>query len=283
MSNLARVDYKSRYQTLAKTLVQYAPQIDELLRPQGQDVARFNRIVLSSVRRQPKLLECEITSVVQSAMAGAELGLDVGGVLGEAYLVPFWNNKKRRNEAQFVSGYKGLVKLATQHPRIVNVEAVLVRDGEPFEHERGTTPRILHRPQFGPGREIVAAYAIAWFDVPGRFQVEVMDRDELLDIKRAALSKFDKAANREWLVSQSTWTKHEGEMMRKSPLRRLCKTLPLSEKLKRCLEVEEEASAPSTADPLGGARTADIKERLASVANEAESIQDADFEEEADQ
>jgi recombination protein RecT len=78
---------------------------------------KFLSAVVSDTQRNPALLECEPRSLVNSYMIMAGCGFMPSGVSGEAYVLPYNNNKKVGNEwvkikeAQFQMGYQGLVTL----------------------------------------------------------------------------------------------------------------------------------------------------------------------------
>ena len=65
-------------------------RIDHFLRPLGA----LLKIALVAVSKNELLMKCSQTSILQSVMTAAQLGLDCGGALGSAYLVPFYDNKK---------------------------------------------------------------------------------------------------------------------------------------------------------------------------------------------
>src|SRR5262245_44358346 len=50
---------------------------------------RMLRIILSEVEKTPGLLECTPESFWLAVIQTAQLGLEVGGVLGQAYLIPY--------------------------------------------------------------------------------------------------------------------------------------------------------------------------------------------------
>jgi len=217
-----------RLTTLATTLDKYRPRLEALLEGTGMSPARLRSIFVGALSRAPALLDCSTASLIQVAMQGAELGLEIGGVLGEAYIVPFRN--KGVKVATYMSGYKGLIKLAEQSGKVVSMEARLVRQGERFEVSYGTTPHIEHVPRFDSGAEVTHAYAVA-HRLAGPPQFDILTRAELDAIRDDAISRAYDAA-------KSTWTLHPGEMARKSAVRRLCKYVPLGEKARTALEVE---------------------------------------------
>ena len=90
-------------------------------------------------------------------MQAGELGLEVGGLLGEAYLVPFNNKVKHGNterwekQAQCIPGYKGLIKLARQSGEIESVSARL-HGVDKFSVDLGTD-EIHHMPDYEGERD----------------------------------------------------------------------------------------------------------------------------------
>lgn len=198
----------------------------------GMTPSRAIAVVLDAVVRQPELLDCTRASIVRAVLQAAEVGLELGSPLGEAYLVPFRNWKRgNQQEAQFVAGYKGFIKLMLMSPEVSHVDARLVREADVFDYDYGTSPQIKHRPGIGDIRQrgdVAYAYAITHYK-SGRFQFDVMDRAELDRIRESA-----KATGK-----ASPWNAHTDEMFRKCPVRRLSKYSALSPLAKRCVELDE--------------------------------------------
>lgn len=59
--------------------------------PAGMDAGRFVRMVLTEVRRTPKLAMCDPATLMGAMMLSAQTGLEPGGPLGQAFLIPRWN------------------------------------------------------------------------------------------------------------------------------------------------------------------------------------------------
>ena len=79
-------------------------------------------------------------------MTCAQLGLRPG-VLGQAYVLPFWDKKDRMYKAQFVAGYRGLVDLAYRSDRVLSIGARIVHANDYFEIEyNAIEDRLVHRP-----------------------------------------------------------------------------------------------------------------------------------------
>ena len=121
-------------------------RMGNLMRETGMSPDRFIGIVVNSVTKTPKLLTCTGQSIWNEVMKAAEAGLEINTPTDEGYLIPFWDKKVKSNVATFITGYKGLIKLATQHPDIRALKPVLIYRNDFFEHEEGTKPVFIHRP-----------------------------------------------------------------------------------------------------------------------------------------
>src|SRR6266849_9063658 len=116
-------------------------------------VERLMRSIVISVERLPKLLECTRQSLLNASMSAACLGLEVDGVTGQAYLIPF------KGRAQLVIGYKGYTTLAARSG--ITITGAVVREGDEFDYELGSAAFIRHKPAVGKNRRIIAAWACA--------------------------------------------------------------------------------------------------------------------------
>lgn len=214
---IARVD---KQQTLKDLLDKAAPSIAAVL-PKHLTIARLTKVVLSCVARKPELLACSPMSLVKAVMQGAELGLEVGGLLGEAYLVPF------KGEIVLIPGYRGLIKLARQSGEISSLEAHVVSANDAFELEYGLSPKLIHKPfMTGDPGAVFATYSIARFK-DGGHQADVM-----------SLSDINAIRDRSQAAKAGPWITDFNEMAKKTVVRRMCKYLPLSPELARVLEHE---------------------------------------------
>jgi recombination protein RecT len=258
-----------RFKIVSARLAKEQGKLAQLL-PAHLPVERFVQIVQNALIRQPALLACDANSIVRVCSQSAELGLELGGALGESYIVPFWNAKKRSKVATFIAGYKGLIKLALDNPKIELIEARLVHAADSFDVLYGTNPSIMHKPMFGKGRGgVIAAYCRAQFS-SGASQFEVMDESELeaieSDVKRRLRDNFYSSP---WASNSG---QHREEMLRKCPIRKIAKTLTLSAGLKKAIEIEmqNEGTGNRVNDSLGGDRTEALKEKLKKIpVNEA--------------
>lgn len=205
------------------------------LRPALSDVLqkavtpeRFARIVLGAFRTTPKLMECSMQSLGSALLNAAALGLEPNSPLGHAYLIPY------KDQCQFIIGYKGLLDLARRSGRIVEVTAQVVREGDVFEYEFGTSRVLRHKPaKEGRGAvEFVYAYAHL---TDGGFAFEVMNVEDVEAIRKRGNSR-----------GRSPWDTDWEAMAKKTVLRRLCKLLPQSTELSHAVAVDEMAETDTT-------------------------------------
>jgi len=223
--------------------------------PKHLNMDRFVRISLTTIQQTPKLMECDQVSLLKALMESAQLGLEPDGVLGHAYLVPYWNNRKNCLEAKFQIGFKGLMALAYRSDKITKLTSNVVHENDMFEYEYGLTERLTHRPASGDRGKLINAYAIATFS-NGEKVFEVMSGE---DIERAR--EFSKAKD------SGPWKTHEADMWRKTVLRKICKYLPQNVELQRAAALDEHYdmgidTAPTYAESKTTEKTNQLRERL---------------------
>lgn len=141
----------------------------------------------------------------------------------EAYLVPRKNTGKNVTEAILQPSYIGLCKLITQAGMVSNIVAHVVHENDQFTLDLADNQRpVVHIPKLRKSDRgaVVGAYAMATLS-NGLKQVEWMDIDGLYEVREMSES-WKSEARRKY----SPWAGHEGEMMRKTVVRRLYKYLP---------------------------------------------------------
>jgi recombination protein RecT len=119
---------------------------------------------------------------------------------------------------------------------VKSVYAHVVYEQDEFAIELGSEPRVTHRPFIdGERGAIRGAYAVAKLE-SGAIDIEWMGLEELEKIRAGA------AATRGGKDSPA-YAEHEGEMYRKSPIRRLAKRLPLGDDFFNAAAVDEAVEA----------------------------------------
>lgn len=189
------------------------------LLPKTINFDKFQAIVIAAVGSNPDLLECDRASLLKSCIQAAELGLSLNPTLGEGDILKVWNNRTKRNDAQFRPRYMGLMKLARQSGEVVKIEAEIVRENDEFLIQKGDEPRLEHRIKLGNRGEMVGAYCI-WTLKDGTKQFEVMDRDQILAIRDRSSAKTKEGR----IVGP--WATDQEEMWRKTVVRRASKYMP---------------------------------------------------------
>lgn len=240
--------------------------------PQHMTADRLLKTLLTAVNKTPQLAQCTQYSVIEAVSRGAELGLDLSGTLGEAYLLPF-NTKvdgQRVMMAQLIIGYQGFAKLARNSGVVKQIQADIVTeeeiDTERFVFDRFAQPPIMHKPSLkGRTDETMAgAYAAAYIEGEG-WQAEFLPLNEIEHIRK----QYSKSGNDKSGKPAGAWASSYGEMAKKTAFRRLQKWLPRSaELLNRAMEIDQQDFSPrksieSTTPGGGGGAAASEVENLA--------------------
>lgn len=195
---------------------------------------RFIEQVARACIRNTQLLECTRPSLFMAAAQAASLGLEIDGVLGHAYLVPFKNHGTL--EAVLVPGYLGLKELAYRSGMIASIEMSAVYPDDEFEFEKGTKQFLRHKPSDSSAHSAVKhVYAIVHTTTGGTI-FEVMSWAQIEKHR----DKFAKGINR----ADSSWKTNPTAMGLKTVLRKALKLAPLNAELQRLMQHEEYAEQP---------------------------------------
>lgn len=190
--------------------------------PKVLPVDQFIRSIMTAVGKTPALLECAHDSVMAGCMTAASLGLSVDPAIGQAYLIPFQDNRRGCKVAQFVVGYKGMVNLFYRSGQAAGIQAEPVYEKDHFIYELGLNPKLEHIPSEEEERgPIRYCYAIASLANGGKVW-KVLNRGQVMKAK-----KYSKGSD----SSYSPWQTNEGEMWAKTAIRALSDLLPLSPEL----------------------------------------------------
>jgi recombination protein RecT len=216
-------------QTIGAYLKKMESQIAQVL-PKHVTVERLTRIALTTIRTNPKLLQCELPSLLGSVMQAAQLGLEPG-LLGHCYIIPYGK------EATFIIGYKGMIDLARRSGNIKSIYAHAVYENDDFEYEYGLHPALKHKPAMTNRGEFIGAYAVAHFN-DGGYQFEFMPKEEI-DIRR----KRSKASG------NGPWVTDYEEMAKKTVVRHMFKYLPISIEIMQGVAQDETVKKDITSEP----------------------------------
>jgi recombination protein RecT len=227
------VDPYRKAQSYLKAML---PAITEALpKSRGMDAERLSRIVLTTLKINPKLMECSIESLLGAVLQSAQLGLEPN-LLGSCYFIPY------KGQVSFQIGYKGLIDLVTRKGDVTSIVAQEVRQGDSFHFEYGRNEILTHVPApFQKRGEPIAYYAYCHLK-NGGFVFQVMSVEEIKKIRddHSISYKFDK--------QNSIWGKHFESMALKTVLKKLIKYLPISVETQVAVSYDETIKKDITAD-----------------------------------
>lgn len=210
---------------------QAAQQIAVFLRASGtyQNIDQLKAAFTRAAMREPKIWQATWTSILQSLLLVAELDIPVHGHNNGAYFeVRNAKIKGRNGEPDFWEkrmgvgfGYNALITLVQRDGSVVKCDTGVVREGDEFDYALGTKPFIHHKPALHDNEDapLIAFYAIAEIR-DANPKIEIMPAWEVRMIRRRFAAE-----------KSAAWNENFAETGRKTPLRRLCKTLTTSPRL----------------------------------------------------
>ncbi len=216
---------------VAKFINSLVPQMKRAI-PTHLNSDRMARIVLTEMRRVPKLQQCETASLAGCIMTCAQLGLEPGNGLGHAYLLPYDNRKAGTTECQLIIGYRGMIDLARRSGQIISINAYVVHQKDEFSFALGLAPDVQHIPTDEEDcGTLTHVYAVAKLK-DGGTQFEVMSRKQVEAIR-----------SRSRAGQSGPWVTDFEEMAKKTVIRRLFKYLPVSVEMQRAVIIDERVDA----------------------------------------
>lgn len=188
---------------------------------------KMARIALNELRSNSCLLKIAIQnpgSFVNAVVQASHLGLEIGGALGQAYLVPF------KGEIKMMPGYRGLISLSRRSGEISSINAEIVYENDIFDLELGLQTKVTHKPNLNVDRgDPKLVYMVAHFK-DGGSHFEWMTVAEVMKIK--ARSSAVKAGG------TTPWDTDRDEMIKKTIIRRGWKYLPMSIEMQNLDKIE---------------------------------------------
>ena len=176
-----------------------------------KNAERIARCAITEFQKNPELAKCTGLSILSCAMQAAQLGLEIGGVTGQSYMVPYGG------KATFQIGYRGMIALAFRSGEVASIYAAVVREKDAFKIQRGTSPGIDHQPATSNAGKVIGAYAVVVYK-SREVIFEYMSRDEI-EHHRQTYSKQKYSM---------LWTSAWDEGAKKTVLRRLLKQCPFA-------------------------------------------------------
>lgn len=199
----------------------YEGQISALLPSNvGFDVfvAQLRKAIVSN----PGILQCTQASLLNAVLEATELGLNISGTEGEGWIIPFKNSYNidgrwtKVEEATFIPGYRGIVKLVYMTNLVENIDAHVVYADDHFIMELGMDRRLEFRPNLNPPdkREVLGVYVLIR-DKEGGVHFDWVSKNDLDKIRQSSKAPDSPA-----------WKNWYKEMIKGKALKRVLKTYP---------------------------------------------------------
>lgn len=211
----------------------------QLAMPRGTEAAQLVRDAITAMRMTKHLDECDSASVLGALMTCAQLGLRPG-VLGQAWVLPFWDSARDNGpgkgrggyRAQFVPGYKGLVDLAYRSPLVSSVVGRMVHAGETFAVDYGTADTLVHKPNLmDAGGDVTNYYVLVKMTSGGHVFYTMNRREgELYREKYAPRNKAKEIVG--------PWVSDFDSMVLKTCLRQLSRWMPKSTEIAQAIDAD---------------------------------------------
>jgi recombination protein RecT len=210
--------------------------------PKGTiEIDRFMQSALLAIydTKNPNIAKCSPESIYRSLKESASLGLEVGGVLGQAYLIPYNESVKTPKGYQkvmtchFQMGYKGLIALARRSNTIKTIACEPVYSNDIFTVQLGCDRKIDHRLDLSKSRgEVIGYYCLVELTNGGiQFDVE-----SVADIEKHR-SKFSKSYKAD--DPENVWNKNFDAMALKTCAIKALKLCPISIEALEAVRKEE--------------------------------------------
>lgn len=225
--------------------------------PKGTEATQLVRDALTAVRTTKNLDKCDHLSVLGGLMTCAQLNLRVG-VLGHAWLIPFWNKKYEQDEkgawrghfqAQLIIGYQGFRELAQRSGQIASVVGRVVHEKDHYEVEYGLDENLVHKPFLtGPRGEAIAYYAVVKYTNGGYsfWHISKAEAEEHRD--RFAMAKYWDKEKKSWVVV-GPWKDDFDAMSVKTAFLKLSKWMPKSTELAAAIAADGTVRVDLSANP----------------------------------
>lgn len=165
-------------------------------------------------------------SVINAVTNVAAIGVSLNPARKQAYLVP------RDKKVCLDISYIGLVDLATQSGSIVWAKSELVYEQDRFQMgEPGTMPDHKFNPFATDRGQIIGAYVVVKTPT-GEFLCDAMSIKDIHDIRDRS------SAWKAWISSKKScpWVTDEGEMCKKTVIKRASKMWPKNERLNMAIQ-----------------------------------------------
>jgi recombination protein RecT len=204
--------------TGVKTISQFLQSksvIDKFSTILGEKSIGFVNAVLTIVNQSDKLQNATKDSIYTAALMAASLDIMINPNFGFAYIVPYWNEKTKTQEAQFQMGWKGFVQLAQRTGLYKNISASAILEGQIISNN----PLFGYEFDFNIKSDKVVGYASYFRLLNGFEKVFYMSMEDIQ--KHAKKYSQTYKSNKDWVVNQSRWSQDFDSMALKTVIKLL--------------------------------------------------------------
>jgi len=240
------------------TLEKMADKFIEAL-PRQMDVNKFISVAKLTLNKNPRLLQADKTSLMQTFMKAAQDGLYLDGK--EAAAVQYGQS------VQYIPMVEGIIKVLHNSGLIKTLCAEVVYENDLFDYELGTKQHITHKPLItGDRGKPVCVYAIAVTTNQGEYY-EVMNMAEIDKCRQ--VSKASSSPH-------SPWVKWFDQMAKKTVIHRIAKRLPKNDAINSVVSIDDDNFVDVTPNAKQSTEPKDSLSRLReSIGMEQEDVDQA--------
>lgn len=187
----------------------------------GKDGQRFITAIVSHVAQNPELQKCQHATLFTAAMQCEALKLSPSKTLGEAYIVPFNDNKNNRVVATFQIGWQGYVQLALRSGQYKKLNVVELKQGEVIYYNRLTgdiETKFIDDDELREKTPTMGYYAM--FELTNGFFKGIYWSREKME-QHALKYSQGYAADKRKGTAYTFWSKSFDEMAKKTMIRQL--------------------------------------------------------------
>ena len=234
--------------TLKDWIQDKRPEIAQAL-PKNWDVGRMEATLISALRANPNLAKCTPISFICAIMTAAQMGLKPNTPLGQCYIIPYWNSKIKRFEAQFQIGYKGILEMGYRTDVITEIYADKIKKGDYLDYQKGTEKYIHHReyPEKWEydkkGELIITHYYAIYKTIKGGMNFSIWPKDMVVK----HMKRYSPAARKD---AYSPWQTSDDLMSQKTVLKDVMRYAPIAEDDRRILAADETVKREISKDML---------------------------------
>jgi phage RecT family recombinase len=205
---------------------------------------------LQIVNSSKQLSKCSPKSIATAVVNIAGTGLSLNPFKKESYLVPRWDSKSKSMAACLEPSYQGLQKLAMEAGAVKRMTTQVVYQNDVFEIDLADDMKpVTHKPALSDRGNVVGVYCLSTLPDDAK-QVEWMEYIDILQIRDSSESFKAFQAKK---IPTCVWNDHEGEMIRKTVIRRAVKYLPKvndSDNLSNAIALDQEDYSATSSQML---------------------------------